>query len=160
MRLLETRLMKHIDLLVERYPVLNSVKQDIIDALMGVTEMSTTIAKSIADKQIGINILGDKLFDSTLDRNKVKDPKTVKGYQDGVQTYIRRSAIRGFSVFLHEGVHAYECYNRIPQSEISSRKGERRAYRHEHDYQVKKGEHIDFKDYDEIIVHVNLNYDP
>lgn len=34
MRLLETRLMKHIDLLVERYPVLNSVKQDIIDAYL------------------------------------------------------------------------------------------------------------------------------
>lgn len=135
-------------------------KQDIIDALMGVTEMSTTVAKSIAAKQIGINILGDELFDSTLDLNKVKDPKEVKGYQDGVQTYIRRSAIKGFSVFLHEGVHAYEFYNRIPQAEISSRKGERRAYWHEHEYQVKKGEHIEYRDLDEIIVHVNLNYDP
>ena len=66
-------------------PVITKVirKQDIIDALMGITEMSTTVAKSIAAKQIGVNILGDRLFDSTLDRNKVKDPQTVKGYQDG-----------------------------------------------------------------------------
>ena len=143
-------------------PVITKVirKQDIIDALMGVTEMSTAVAKSIAAKQIGINILGDKLFESTLDLNKVKDPKGVNGYQDGVQTYIRRSAVKGFSVFLHEGVHAYEFLNRIPQAEISSRKGERRAYWHEHEYQVKKGEHIEYKDLDEIIVHFSLIYDP
>lgn len=143
-------------------PVITKVirKQDIIDALTGVTEMSTTVANSIAANQIGVNILGDELFESMLDRNKVKDPKTVKGFQDGHQTYIRRSAIRGFGVFLHEGVHAYEYNMKIPQSEISSRKGEKRAYWHEHVFQEKKGEHIDFKDYDEILVHVNLNYDP
>ena len=32
MRILESRLEKHIDLLINRYPVLSSVKQDIIDA--------------------------------------------------------------------------------------------------------------------------------
>ena len=34
MRLLEARIMKHIDLLIERYPVLSPVKQDIIDAYL------------------------------------------------------------------------------------------------------------------------------
>ena len=63
-------------------------------------------------------------------------------------------------VFVHEGVHAYESYKKIPQSEISSRKGERRAYWHEHEFQVKKGEYVEYKDYGEICVHVNLNYDP
>ncbi len=143
-------------------PVITKVirKQDIIDALTGVTEMSTTVANSIAANQIGVNILGDELFESMLDRNKVKDPKTVKGFQDGRQMYIRRSAIRGYSIFVHEGVHAYENYKKIPQSEISSRQGEKRAYWHEHVFQVKKGEHVEYKDYDEILVHVNLNYDP
>lgn len=143
-------------------PIITRVirKQDIIDALMGVTEMSTTIAKSIESKHIGVNILGDDLFDSTLDRNKIKDPKTVKGYQAGNQMYIRRSAIQGFGIFVHEGIHAYEYSKKIPQSEISSRKGERRAYWYEHEYQTKKGEHVDYKDYDEIVIHVNLNYDP
>ena len=81
-------------------PVITRVirKQDIIDALMGVTEMSTTIAKSLAAKQIGVNILGDELFDKTVDLNRVKNPRDVDGFQDGNQMYIRRSAIRGFSV--------------------------------------------------------------
>ena len=34
MRELEARLQKHIDLLIDRYPILNSVKQDIIDAYL------------------------------------------------------------------------------------------------------------------------------
>ena len=141
-------------------PVINRVirKQDIIDALMGVTEMSTTIAKSIAAKHIGVNILGDELFESTLDLNKIKNPKEVKAYQDGNHMYIRRSAISGFSVFVHEGTHAYEHYHDIPQFKISSHKGEYRAYVNEHDYQVKSGEHVDYKDYDDIWVHIKLNY--
>ena len=147
----------HSDLTV---PVITRVirKQDIIDALMGVTEMSTTIAKSLAAKQIGINILGDDLFDKTVDLNRVEDPRDVDGFQDGNQMYIRRSAIRGFSIFVHEGTHAYEFYHDIPQFQISSHKGEYRGYVNEHDYQVKKGEHVDFKDYDDILVYVKLNY--
>lgn len=38
MRELEKRLMKHIDLLVERYPKLENVKQDIIDAYLVMEE--------------------------------------------------------------------------------------------------------------------------
>lgn len=38
MRELENRLMKHIDLLVERYPKLESVKQDIVDAYLVMEE--------------------------------------------------------------------------------------------------------------------------
>jgi D-sedoheptulose 7-phosphate isomerase len=38
MRSLESRLEKHIDLLMERYPVLESVKQEIIDAYLVMEE--------------------------------------------------------------------------------------------------------------------------
>ena len=38
MRELEKRLMKHIDLLVERYPKLENVKQDIVDAYLVMEE--------------------------------------------------------------------------------------------------------------------------
>lgn len=37
-RILEHRLQKHIDLLINRYPVLNSVKQDIINAYLVLEE--------------------------------------------------------------------------------------------------------------------------
>ena len=37
-RILEHRLQKHIDLLINRYPALNSVKQDIINAYLVLEE--------------------------------------------------------------------------------------------------------------------------
>ena len=83
---------------------------------------------------------------------------TVNAYQDGNQMYIRRSSITGYSIFVHEGTHVIDHLNDIPQSIISSFDGELKAYMNEHDYQKKKGEHVDYKDKEEIIVHIKLNY--
>ena len=133
-------------------------KKDIIGALTGVTEMSTQIAKYIAQKKIGVNILGDSLFESMIDKDDGKRPNDVVGFQRGNQIYVRRSAVNGFGIFVHEGTHAYEYRNQISEKEISSYKGELRAYINEHDYQVKKGEHVEFKNHDEIRVHIKLYY--
>lgn len=129
-------------------------KSDIINALMGVTEASSIVAELIKDKKIGVNILGDELFEATLDKNI--DAKSISGYQERNQIRLRRSALKGYSNFVHEGTHAYDYL----QGKItpSSLKGELRAYSNEHEYQIKKGEHIDFKDSDEILVHIKLNY--
>lgn len=137
---------------------INVRKKDIINALNGVTEMSSLIAQSIANKSIGVNILGDELFEKLLRKGDVKDTKRIKGLQIKRQMYIRRSAIDGFGIFVHEGTHAYEAYKKIPQKDISSHSGEYRAYVNEHDFQVKKGERVEFIDYDEIRIHIKLNY--
>ncbi len=133
-------------------------KKDIIDALTGVTEMSTQIAQYIAQKKIGVNILGDSLFESMIDKDNGKEPNDVVGFQRGNQIYVRRSAVNGFGIFVHEGTHAYEYRNQISPKEISSHKGELRAFINEHDYQVKKGERVEFKNHDEILVHIKLYY--
>ena len=76
----------------------------------------------------------------------------------GRNVYIRRSSITGYSIFVHEGTHALDSINGIPQNQIGSHHGEYKAFVNEHDYQVKKGEKLDFKDYDEILVHIKINY--
>ncbi|MBO7453744.1 MAG: hypothetical protein J6U54_25710 [Clostridiales bacterium] len=136
----------------------NIRKEDIIKALFGVTDMSTKIAQSIINNEIGINILGDELFDLIPDKRDPDELKGIPGIQKGRQVYIRRSALTGYSVFVHEGTHAYEFSRNIPQAHISSHQGEYRAYLNEHEYQIKKGEVVEFKDSDDILVHILLNY--
>lgn len=134
----------------------NVSKHDIINALKGVTDMSTLIAENIENKNIGVNILGDRLFDAVL--GKTDNPEKVNGFQMGRNVYIRRSSITGYSIFVHEGTHALDSINGISQNQIGSHHGEYKAFVNEHDYQVKKGEKLDFKDYDEILVHIKINY--
>ena len=135
---------------------INVSKQDIINALRGVTDMSTLIAENIENKNIGINILGDKLFEAVL--GKTDNPEVINGFQMGRNVYIRRSAITGYSIFVHEGTHALDSVNGVPQHQIGSHQGEFKAFANEHDYQIKKGEKPDFKDYDDILVHIKINY--
>lgn len=129
-------------------------REDIIDALMGVTLASTVVAEFIRDKKIGINILGDKLFDATL--RKDVDPKKTNAYQDKNQIYIRRSALKGYTNFVHEGTHAYDYIKGVIKP--ASFEGELRAYMNEHEYQIKKGEHVEYEGEDEIRVHIKLEY--
>jgi hypothetical protein len=41
----------------------------------------------------------------------------------------------------------------------ASYQGEFRAFMNEHEFQIKKGEHVEFKDEGEIRVHIRLNYE-
>lgn len=129
-------------------------RQDIIDALMGVTEASTIVAELIRDKTIGVNILGDELFNATL--RKDVDPKKIDGYQEGTQIRLRRSALKGYSNFVHEGTHVYDEILGVVKP--ASFEGELRAFMNEHEYQIKKGEHVEYEGEGEIRVHIKLEY--
>lgn len=70
---------------------------------------------------------------------------------------MRRSALHGYTNFVHEGTHAYDYLQGVIKP--ASYKGELRAYMNEHEYQIKKGEHVEFQDSGEIRVHIKLNYE-
>ena len=135
---------------------INVRKQDIIDALRGVTDMSTLIAENIENKNIGVNILGYRLFEAAY--GKSEDIGSINGFQRGRNIYIRKSSITGYSVFVHEGTHAMDFVNGVAEKLIGSHQGEFKAFVHEHDYQIKKGEKVEFKNKDEILVHIKINY--
>lgn len=128
-------------------------RNEIVDYLTGVTDVSTKVTEEIRNGNIGINIIGDELFN----RYFTEGYKCV-GVQVGNQIYIKRSATDFYSTIVHEGNHALEYINHIPQKNISSKAGEKRAFLAEHDFQVAKKIKIQFKSEKEIEDYIDKNY--
>jgi hypothetical protein len=78
--------------------------------------------------------------------------------QVGNQIYIKRSATDFYSTIVHEGNHAIEYINHIPQKDISSKSGEKRAFLAEHNFQKAKKIRIQFKSEKEIEDFIDKNY--
>ena len=117
------------------------------------TEESTEIAKMIRNNDIGLNVLGDDLFERSLGVSS----DTI-GLQKGNQIYLRGSSASLFSDVVHEGTHAKDYLNGIGEDIIASKKGEIRAFSMERDFQIASGMPIEFETLDDIIVHVWKNY--
>lgn len=71
--------------------------------------------------------------------------------------YLRMSTLNGLSDLIHEGTHAMDHISgRSRKNTLIS--NEIRAYKKEHEFQKAAGIKLDFKDEDEIRIHVYLNY--
>lgn len=128
-------------------------RDDIIKSLDGVTEKSTQIANGLRNGKIKLNVLGDELFESYLGCSS-----DTMAMQVGNQIYVRRSSSCIFSDVVHEGTHAIDFINNVPQSEISSWTGETRAYSAERFFQIKSGMPIQFKNKEDMMIHIWSNY--
>lgn len=128
-------------------------KDELIESINGITDISTTIAKMIKTHDIKLSVLGDSLFDRYLDTN----PK-VLGLAVENKIYLRASAANIISNLVHEGTHAIDSINNISSNIIRSWKGEYKAYMAEHNFQKAKGLALEFENEDEIMVHIALNY--
>ncbi len=128
-------------------------RQNIVDSLNGVTEGSTSIANAIQDGKIKVNVLGDDLFESYLG---VSSDTTAM--QVGNQIYMRRSSASIYSDVVHEGTHAIDFINNIPQSEISSWSGETRAYSAERIFQIESRMPVQFATENDMLIHIWSNY--
>lgn len=131
----------------------NITKDDILEALDGVTEMSTEIAERIRNGDLGINVLSDELFESYLGCSS----ETV-AVQIGDQIYVRRNSSSLVSDIVHEGTHAMDYFNGIDESIISSQIGEVHAYSAERTFQIESGIPIQFENEDDMMVHIWRNY--
>lgn len=128
-------------------------REDIINALDGVTEESTEIAKAIQNKDIGINVLGDELFERYLGATS----DTV-AMQVGDQIYMKSSSSSLISDVVHEGVHAIDYLNGVDESIISSWTGEIKAYSAERLFQIESGMPVQFASEEDMMVHIWSNY--
>ncbi len=131
----------------------NYSKADIVLELNDITDDSTAIAQGILNKEIGINIVSGHVLEYYLG---VKSGTIA--IQKGNQIYVRKDSASLISDIVHEGKHVLDYNNSIPQKKIGSHWGELRAYLSEHNFQKKTGRKLDFKNADEIKVHVHLNY--
>lgn len=128
-------------------------REEIINSLDGVTQKSTEIAHAIRNKDIGMNVLGDKLFESYLGSNS----NTV-AMQVGNQIYVRSSSASLISDVVHEGTHAMDYLNGIDQSIISSWTGETKAYSAERLFQIKSGMPVQFTTEEDMMIFIWSNY--
>ena len=119
----------------------------------GVTDSSTLIANAIQDGKIKINVLGDELFESYLGASS-----DITARQVGNQIYMRRSSVSIYSDVVHEGTHAMDFINNIPQREISSWAGEIRAYSAERLFQIESGMPVQFATENDMLIHIWSNY--
>ena len=127
----------------------NFTREDIINSIDGVTEQSTKIADELRKKEIGLNVLGDEMFESYLGCSK----NTIGMEVDG-QIYVRRSSASLISDVVHEGTHAVEYRGGVDPIEISTWPGEKRAYEAERLFQIESGMPVTFEDVDEMMVHI------
>jgi len=81
MKLLETRLQKHIDLLIERYPVLEVCKQDIISAYLIMEECYENGGKLLVAGNGGSAADSEHIVGELMKRFKIQRPVT-KEYAD------------------------------------------------------------------------------
>ena len=127
----------------------NVTRDDILEALNGTTDKSTEIAEAIQDGRIGINVLGDELFENYLGLG----PNTVAAELNG-QIYIRRSSQSLYSDVVHEGTHALDYLSGVDERTIASWTGEIRAYTAERDFQIQSGRTVQFPDIQDMMVHI------
>ena len=76
MRILETRLQKHIDLLIERYPSLDCIKQDIIDAYLIMEECYENGGKLLVAGNGGSAADSEHIAGELMKRFKIQRPVT------------------------------------------------------------------------------------
>jgi len=132
----------------------NYTREQLLAALDGVTEISTQVAEQIRKGEILLNVLGDELIERCYN---IKP--TTAAFADDNKIYIRKSSLSIISDMVHEGVHAKDYLKGVPSEEIGGWPGELRAYRAEHEFQIKAGLTIEYANDDDICVHVWSNYD-
>lgn len=127
-------------------------KLQLIAGISGVTKQASDIVDNIKNKKIRLTILGDDLFEKYLGVSAETAAYTVDNHM-----YLRMSTLNGLSDLIHEGTHAMDHISgRSRKNTLIS--NEIRAYKKEHEFQKAAGIKLDFKDEDEIRIHVYLNY--
>jgi len=131
-------------------------KADIIADLSTGTIQSQRIAQAMERGNIGVNILGNELFERAYRfRGGVGDPSKVDAFAYGQQIYLRQWSSDIFRDTVHEGTHALDY---ISGFRDSIAQWEKRAYFYERQFQLYKGRFTEFRRLTDIIRHIEMTY--
>lgn len=128
-------------------------RSDVMNGLSGTTAQGTRIADGIADGSVGLNIVGDSLFNRAFGVGS----DTV-ALARGNQIYLRSSSSSFLTDALHEGTHALDFLNGFGRNGASLRQWENRAWFYERQFQQWTGGSVDFGDVGDMFRHINANY--
>jgi RHS repeat-associated protein len=127
-------------------------KVDIIKDLASGTSQSKRIAEAMRNGDIGVNILGDELFENAYRYFGGKgNPKNVAAFARAEQTYLRKTSTNIFRDAVHEGTHALDYLQGIVATE-------KRAYYFERSFQIFKNRLSEFDDLRDILRHIERWY--
>ena len=131
----------------------NITRGKLLEAIGGVTNHSSDIATNINLGNIKLNVIGDELFERVFGVSR-----DVKGLAINNKIYVRKNSMSLYSDVIHEGTHALDYLRGVSFADRAGWSGEIRAYTAEHNFQKAAKLEVEFKDENDIRVHVWQNY--
>jgi RHS repeat-associated protein len=130
------------------HPAPFNSKDELLRFLEGRTLHSQMMVDSIREGNVGINLIGDTLFEKYYKLNGGQgNPLSVQGFTIRNMIYLRRDRASVAAAAAHEGSHALDSLYHVPSELIAD---EMRAFQHQIDFQRAIGEPL-FLDSDEAI---------
>jgi hypothetical protein len=129
-------------------------RDTLINALSGATNQSARIAEAYVNGDIGMNILGDDLFEKVY-MNYGGEGEAPAAFAVGTQTYMRASSTSILSDTVHEATHALDNLDELDLGTFDS---EMRAYSAEYDFQRAIGVTPDFSSKSAIAKFIQKHY--
>jgi RHS repeat-associated protein len=132
-------------------------KADMVADLASGTAQSQRIAGAMEKGDIGVNILGQNMFEKAYLHfgGDPGDVSRVAAFARGSQTYFRQGSGRIFGDAVHEGTHALQILEGF-KGTVSD--FEIMAYYFEREFLLGKGRLSDFATLDEMFEHIAKNY--
>jgi len=147
---------KYADEAADAIKATNITKASIIADLSTGTTQSRRIAQAMEEGKIGVNILGDEMFEKAYRfRGGTGSAAVVDAFAYGRQIYLRQSSADIFRDAVHEGTHALDYISGF-QGTVAQ--WEKRAYFFERQFQLYKGRSTEFKTLNDILKHIKRAY--
>jgi hypothetical protein len=128
----------------------------LVNGLDGVTLQSSRVAAAIDSGDLGVNLLGDTMFEKAyIMKGGAGAAPQAFAYQD--QLYLRSGSASLLSDTVHEGTHGLDYLNSFPGSNWMM---EAKAYYYERQFQSGAGLPIDFPTNRQMWDHIYQNYKP
>ncbi|MCI0550083.1 MAG: hypothetical protein L0287_03940, partial [Anaerolineae bacterium] len=129
-------------------------REDIMSGLVGFTQQGNRVASGLADRSLGLNVLGDDLFAKAW-KQKGGQGAAPQAFAYGEQTYVRGSSQSLLSEVVHEGTHGLDYLRGFSGSTVQL---EKRAWFYERQFQRASGSKVEFENISEMLNHIKDAY--
>ena len=128
----------------------------------GTTTQAIRIAEAIEAERLGVNILGEQMFQSAFKKYGGTGALPAS-FAYNNQLYIRSTSMNYLSQIVHEGTHGLQFFARHPgvfsnATQAQVRSAEIGAYFFERQFQMSTGTRVDFPSLVELLRHVRNSY--
>ncbi|WP_347243948.1 hypothetical protein, partial [Thermogutta sp.] len=146
----------HADEAADALRAANITKANIVADLSAGTTQSRRIAQAMEEGKIGVNILGEEMFEKAYRfRGGSGNISAVDAFAYKQHIYLRQSRSDIFRDAVHEGTHALDYVSGFKGSVAQ---WEKRAYFYERQFQLYKGRFTEFRTLGDILRHIKLYY--